>query len=171
MDQLATLAVVGGDVRQAYLADLLRADGHTVHTYALERHPVAGCTAASDLRSCFADRQAVILPLPVQHRDALLNAPLSNAPHPLADVLDAIPPGTLTLAGAVPFWVHARAVQNDLHLIDYLAREELAVRNAVPTSFAIRPLDRPKKATDPAISGRACRFVMSYFLMYGQTRR
>ena len=32
MNQSATLAVVGGDVRQAYLASLLRADGHTVRT-------------------------------------------------------------------------------------------------------------------------------------------
>ena len=48
-------------------------------------------------------------------------------------MLDAIPAGTVTLAGSVPFWVHARAVQNNLHLIDYLARDELAIRNAVPT--------------------------------------
>ena len=128
MNQSATLAVVGGDVRQAYLASLLRADGHTVRTYALERRPVEGCAAVSDPRAGFADVQAVILPLPIQHGDAQLNAPLSNAPHPLTDILDAIPAGTLALAGSVPFWVHARAVQNDLRLLDYLSRDELAMR-------------------------------------------
>lgn len=136
MNQSVTLAVVGGDVRQAYLASLLCADGHTVRTYALERHPTEGCTTISDPRTGFADVQAVILPLPVQHGDAVLNAPLSNAPHPLSEILDAIPAGTLTLAGSVPFWLHARAVQNELHLVDYLTRDELATRNAVPTSFA-----------------------------------
>ena len=70
MNQSATLAVVGGDVRQAYLASLLRADGHTVRTYALERRPVEGCAAVSDPRAGFADVQAVILPLPIQHGDA-----------------------------------------------------------------------------------------------------
>lgn len=133
MNQSATLAVVGGDIRQAYLAGLLCADGHTVRTFALERHPIEGCAAVSDLRSCFTDVQAVILPLPVQHGNAQLNAPLSNTPYPLFDVLDAIPAGTVTLAGSVPFGVHARAVQNNLRLIDYLARDELAIRNAVPT--------------------------------------
>ena len=136
MTRSATLAVVGGDIRQAHLAGMLHADGHMVRTFALERHPVEGCAAVSDLRACFAGVQAVILPLPVQHGDAQLNAPLSNAPHPLSDVLDAVPAGTPTLAGAVPFWVHARAVQNDLHLIDYLSRDELAIRNAVPVSLA-----------------------------------
>lgn len=133
MNQSATLAVVGGDIRQAYLAGLLCADGHTVRTFALERHPIEGCAAVSDLRSCFTDVQAVILPLPVQHGNAQLNAPLSNTSYPLFDVLDAIPAGTVTLAGSVPFGVHARAVQNNLRLIDYLARDELAIRNAVPT--------------------------------------
>ena len=133
MNQSATLAVVGGDIRQAYLAGLLCADGHTVRTFALERHPIEGCAAVSDLRSCFSDVQAVILPLPVQHGNAQLNAPLSNTPYSLSEVLDAIPASTVTLAGSVPFGVHARAVQNNLRLIDYLARDELAIRNAVPT--------------------------------------
>ncbi|MFR5443892.1 MAG: dipicolinate synthase subunit DpsA [Butyricicoccus sp.] len=39
MNQSTTLAVVGGDVRQAYLAELLHEAGHTVRTFALERRP------------------------------------------------------------------------------------------------------------------------------------
>lgn len=136
MNQSTTLAVVGGDVRQAYLAELLHEAGHTVRTFALERRPAAGCTAVSDLQACLADARAVILPMPVQTGDGSLNAPLANAQHTIGDVLDAIPAGTLTLAGAVPFSVHARAVQNGLTLIDYLSREELAIRNAVPAAFA-----------------------------------
>ena len=46
MNQSTTLAVVGGDVRQAYLAELLHEAGHTVRTFALERRPAAGCTRA-----------------------------------------------------------------------------------------------------------------------------
>lgn len=133
MNKSAILAVAGGDVRQAYLADLLCADGHEVRTYALERHPVKGCISVSEPRACFTGVQAVILPLPVQQGEAQLNAPLSNATHALGEILDAVPAGTLTLAGAAPFWLHARAVQNDLRLIDYLSRDELAIRNAVPT--------------------------------------
>ena len=136
MNQSTTLAVVGGDVRQAYLAELLHEAGHTVRTFALERRPAAGCTAVSDLQACLDDARAVILPMPVQMGDGSLNAPLANAQHTIGDVLDAIPAGTLTLAGAVPFSVHARAVQNGLTLIDYLSREELAIRNAVPAAFA-----------------------------------
>ena len=66
MNQSTTLAVVGGDVRQAYLAELLHEAGHTVRTFALERRPAAGCTAVSDLQACLDDARAVILPMPVQ---------------------------------------------------------------------------------------------------------
>jgi len=140
MNKSAVLAVVGGDVRQAYLAGLLHTDGLEIRTFALERRPIEGCFNVSDPRSCFSGVQAVILPLPVQHGDALLNAPLSNSHYSLEKVLDAIPAGTLTLAGSVPFWVHARAVQDELRLIDYLSRDELAIRNAVPAVLAILSL-------------------------------
>ena len=43
--------VVGGDLRQAKLAQLLAEDGHTVHTYALgeSQEPVPGLTAVITL--------------------------------------------------------------------------------------------------------------------------
>ena len=41
MNQSTTLAVVGGDVRQAYLAELLHEAGHTVRTFARRR--LHGC--------------------------------------------------------------------------------------------------------------------------------
>lgn len=161
MTKSVTLAVVGGDVRQVHLAALLQADGHTVRTFALDRRPVEHCSAYGDLRACFSGVQAVILPLPVQHGNGQLNAPLSNAPHPLSEVLDAIPAGTLTLAGSVPFWLHARAVQNDLPLTDYLTRDELAIRNAVPISLAEKRFCRSKQqepAFRPAPAVAFCRF-------------
>lgn len=154
MNQSTALAVVGGDIRQAHLAGLLCGDGHTVRTFALERHPVAGCAAAGDPRSCFADVQAIVLPMPVLHGSDRLNAPLSSASYALADILDAIPPGTLTLAGAVPFWVHARAVQNNLRMVDYLARDELAIRNAVPTCEGA--LQLAMEQTDHTIQHARC---------------
>ena len=56
--------VVGGDMRQAKLAELLSADGHTVHTFALEAlGPLEGVRqekylAEAELADC------VVLPLP-----------------------------------------------------------------------------------------------------------
>ena len=121
--------VIGGDQRQVYLAQLLRREGHTVHIYALEQ-------AADDCeeepgQAHRAD--CVILPLPVTGNGSLLNAPLSDRPHPLSAILDALRPGQVICAGKVDSNTAALAAKRGLVLHDYFAREELAVANAVPT--------------------------------------
>lgn len=133
MNKKAAVAVVGGDIRQAILAGLMSADGLSVSAGALERHSFdSNIQIIPDLKTGLSDHSILVLPMPVQKGDDRLNAPLSNAPHPLGELLDCIAPGSLVLAGAVPFAVHARAVRNRLRLVDYLTRDELAIRNAVP---------------------------------------
>ena len=58
-------------------------------------------------------------------------------PAPLRDARTLGAPRMLVLAGAASDAVRAHAAQNSLRLIDYLTREELAIRNAVPAALAI----------------------------------
>ena len=124
--------VIGGDLRQVKLAELLRNDGHSVHTYALDRssEPVPEAEASlagAELADC------VVLPLPAAGEGGMLNAPLSAGDHPLAEVLDALCPGQVICAGRVDPDTRTMAEERALVLHDYFAREELAVANAVPT--------------------------------------
>lgn len=124
--------VIGGDLRQAKLAELLHSDGHTVHTYALEQAPEPLWEGEKSLTGVeLAD--CVVLPLPVSGDGTMLNAPLSGSGHPLAQVLDALRPGQIICAGRVDRRTRAMAQERGLILHDYFAREELAVANAVPT--------------------------------------
>ena len=129
-----TFWVAGGDMRQAKLAELLAADGHTVYAYALERlGPLEGVAAADSMAG--AERaDCVVLPLPAAEADGRLNAPLSEAAPPMAEVLDALRPGQVVCAGRVDAATAALAGARGLVLHDYFAREELAVANAVPTA-------------------------------------
>ena len=127
--------VVGGDLRQAKLAQLLAEDGHTVHTYALgePQEPVSGLTAEPSLRHI--DRSdCVVLPLTISSGEGLLNAPLSLSEHPLSPILDRLIPQQFLCGGRVDAPVQALARQRGLTIHDYFAREELAVANAVPTA-------------------------------------
>lgn len=140
MKKAAALAVVGGDLRHAYLARLLRADGHEVSIFALERQACApDVSIIHDPKVGFAQAQAIILPMPMLQDEKHLNAPLSNAPHLIETIFDNIPSGKLVLGGAVPPQARERAAICHLLLHDYLTREELAVANAVPTALAISP--------------------------------
>jgi hypothetical protein len=128
--------VIGGDQRQANLAELLDADGHTVHTFALERASELHLVKERSLHDIeFA--HCVVLPLPVIGEGSMLNAPLSSAPHTLVSILDALRPGQIVCAGRVTPETAAMAEERGLVLQDYFSREELAVANAIPTAFAI----------------------------------
>ncbi|MBM6664112.1 dipicolinate synthase subunit A N-terminal domain-containing protein [Flavonifractor plautii] len=143
------LWVAGGDLRQAKLAELLAADGHTVHTWALEGHgPLTGVQMETDpagveLAHC------LILPLPAEEEGGLLHAPLSDRPRRLEELLSPLRPGQLVCAGMVGPGLTALAREKELVLQDYFAREELAVANAVPTALA---MGRSKRNRCAAVS-------------------
>lgn len=126
--------VVGGDLRQAALAKLLAEDGHTVHTFALERAEGVKCETSLE-EAARAD--CVVLPLPAAGERGWLTAPLSNDACSLTWVLDFLRPGQLVCAGMVSRELAAAAKQRQLDLHDYFAREELAVANAVPGAEGI----------------------------------
>ena len=121
--------VLGGDMRQGKLAQLLAEDGHRVHTYALEDGvvPAPGLTAEPGL-SGVEQADCVVLPLPVSSGGGLLNAPLSRLSPPITEVLAPLSPGQMLCGGRVD------PVTAGLTIRDYFAREELAVANAVPTA-------------------------------------
>lgn len=133
MKHVLNFWVIGGDLRQIKLAELLQLDGHTVHTYALGQMPSAPyiqekTLAGLELADC------VVLPLPVTGDGAMLNAPLAESSHPLAQILDFLRPGQILCAGKTDPATLAMARERGLLLHDYFAREELAVANAVPTA-------------------------------------
>ena len=127
--------VMGGDLRQAKLAQLLAEDGHTVHTYALgePQDTVPDLAVETTLRRA-GKADCVILPLPVTAGSGLLNAPLSLLEHPLAPILDQLTPHQFLCGGRVDQAVYTMVKERGLTIYDYFAREELAVANAVPTA-------------------------------------
>ena len=64
----------------------------------------------------------------------LLPLPLDAARTPLAELLRAARPGTLALGGMLSVEAKAIAAEAGVELVDYFAREELTIRNAIPTA-------------------------------------
>ncbi|MGM9631071.1 dipicolinate synthase subunit DpsA [Butyricicoccus sp.] len=133
MKHTLTFALAGGDVRQAYLGELLAADGAQVRTIGLERSGTE-LEAGGAPRTLFAEADVILLPMPVMGTRGRLNAPLANAPYKLTDVLDAIPAGKPVYGGSVPRMVRDMAARRGIEVQDYLEREELALLNAIPTA-------------------------------------
>ena len=125
-----TFGLIGGDQRQAGLARLLAADGHTVRTYGLDRWK-PGSEAGLDQVTA---SDIVILPLPLCKGNGVLNC--EEGPVPTVDLFRRLWSGQRILAGQVKPQQRREAEDCGLILEDYFLREELTVANAAATAEA-----------------------------------
>lgn len=106
MEGRKQIAVIGGDARQAAAGRALARAGYTV---------------------CGAEQVAladyILLPLP-----------LDETRTPLAELLRAAKPGALALGGRLSAQAKTIAQEAGVELVDYYARPELAIYNAIPTA-------------------------------------
>ncbi len=125
-------AVIGGDMRQAKLAELLAADEFEVSTFAIDKIRLdSAITQETLLKNAVGTADCVILPLPVTSREGMLNTPLSNNFYTTREIFASLLPEQVICAGKVDDATRQQAESMGLTLIDYLKRDELAVSNAV----------------------------------------
>ncbi len=142
-----TIAVLGGDKRMALLARRLRADGFAVQTWGLESF---GAAATPLDEAATAER--IVLPTPLA-RGEKLNCRAEDAPT-LEALFARFSSAQRLYAGGVKAREYEAAKARGLTLTDYLAREESAVRNAVPTAEGAIALAMAE--TDFTLCGAPC---------------
>ena len=132
---IESFAVIGGDLRCAYLAGLLAADGSKVIASGFDGADLPPCvTGCTNPSQAAALAEFIILPMPVTADGNLLNAPFSRSRITLDEVLAAMKPSQKLVGGAVSDEVRQEVAARGLRIVDYLHRDELAVYNAVPTA-------------------------------------
>ena len=118
-----TIGILGGDRRMSLLSHYLKEDGYTVRTWALPdgAEPSPLCDAAG--------AEVIILPVPMA-RDGTLN----GTDLALPELWKLLHPTQRIFAGAVRAEDKEAAQGRGLTITDFFSREELSVRNAVPTA-------------------------------------
>ena len=141
MTGLWTLAVLGGDRREAEAARLLAAAGHRVSTHGLPPADTHGAktggpeaVSAEALPRLLPEVDAVLGPVQGTDRAGRgLHRP--EGPLPVDPAwLQRCRPGTPWLLGACGPWLSEALAARGLPLVQYAAREDFATLNAVPTS-------------------------------------
>lgn len=122
--------IIGGDRRQAGLAELLRDAGHSVSTYGLEQWGQGGTTTLQEA----AAADIVVLPLPLCRPAGMLNC--ESREIPIEKLFGLFAPRQMLLAGQVQPAQAELAQTRGLRLVDYFKREELTVANAAATAEA-----------------------------------
>lgn len=126
-------SIIGGDMRNVKLSELLSEDGHEVHTFALDNTGKIS-QRCSDLREAFALSDIAVGPMPFTSGDGTyLNAPFHPEKIEIAKIADVIREssfGGLLIGGRIPLALSGvGAVSAGL-----LQRDDLAVLNSVPTA-------------------------------------
>lgn len=132
-----TVAVIGGDLRQLTLARLLKEEGYHVFLYGFDKNiTVDEPLPESDTAFVF-NADIIILPVPVTFDGTTINSPYAKTPMPIEEFLDGINPSALVFGGQIQSNLQKAFEEHSIAYRDYLKREELSVKNAIPTAFTI----------------------------------
>lgn len=140
---MGTIAFLGGDTRMSLLARMMAEDGRTVCSWELSGapEPRALCDALT--------AENIILPLPMEK-----DGKLSGTEVAAQEVLRSLRPQQRIFAGNVREETMARAQALGLTITDYFTREELCVRNAIPTAEGA--IETAMKHTSVTLHGTPC---------------
>ena len=124
------VSVIGGDLRQLTVAKLLKAEGYHVFLYGFDKD----IQLDKDL---VLSADIVILPVPVTFDGNTINSPYAKEPMIIDDFLSEINPSALVFGGQIQPNLQKALEDNHIAYRDYLKREELSIKNAVPTALVI----------------------------------
>lgn len=134
MNEQIKLSVIGGDMRQSVVAELLSAAGFKCSCFALPRGADGLPDPAPSLDSCLESSAAVILGVPFSSDGRQINCKNADFALSLRSICERLAPRGLLLGGRVTPEAQATAALYGVRFVDYLEREEVNIHNAVPTA-------------------------------------
>ena len=126
--------VVGGDKRNIELARMLCEQGHTVKLFGFVNYEREIPVQCKNLYEAVEGAGYIIGPIPCSHNGDTLNAPFHNVPIFVEDLLRLIKPQQIFMAGVIKPELLTLVAKYSIQCIDLLLREELLLRNAIPTA-------------------------------------
>ncbi len=139
MSKKYIFAILGGDSRQAVVAQKLLSCGHTVRTFGLDSaSSVGGADIFSSFEKTIYGCDVVILPLPVS-RDRLSLSYISVEKFgklSLEDIVKAVSKNKncVIIGGLIPESMKDMAKKHGVKLEDYYEKESLQQKNALPSA-------------------------------------
>lgn len=128
-------AVIGGDLRQVYLANYLFTKGHTVIVYGLS-HPqlLKGCIQAVNVQQLIAPNTHVVLPLPVTKDGVHLFITQTEQTFSIEQLKELITISNPIYCGVMPKELSAFCEYRHIPYYDLMADSAVAIRNGIATA-------------------------------------
>lgn len=129
-----TVSVIGGDLRQLTIARLLKKEGYHVFLYGFDRDIQIDDIEPEQDEDFVLSSDIVVLPVPVTFDGTVINSPYAASPMSVEDFLDGINPSAIVFGGQIQPNLQKALEDKRIAYRDYLKREELSIKNAIPTA-------------------------------------
>lgn len=128
-------AVIGGDLRQVYLANYLFTKGHTVIVFGLQ-HPqlLSGCIQAVNVQQLIAPNTHVVLPLPVTKDGVNLFISQTEQTFPIEQLKSLLTSSNPVYCGVMPKELSAFCEYLHIQYYDLMADSAVAIKNGIATA-------------------------------------
>ncbi len=129
MQTVNKLLIIGGDNRQVYMADHLKKSGFNVSVYGIENKDIK---YVKDIKTEAKNYDAIIFPLPFT-RDGKTVKSVIPINETIDEILSYTNKDSIIFAGMINRSTEAKLRNKGLDYFDYFNREELTVKNTIPT--------------------------------------
>ncbi len=130
-----TLAVLGGDAREMYLATELAILGASVRVVGLPLPATPQVVICDDIVSAVEGTKAIVLPVPGVNEKGQIYATHGTMPLYLSEeTLGRVPPGTPVFAGVARPVLRELVRRLDLVLVELMDLDHVAILNSIPTA-------------------------------------
>ena len=128
------VSVIGGDMRQLTVARELSKDDYDVVLFGFEKKMIpAGIKAETELGYAL-NSDIIVLPVPVTLDNSTVNMLFCDIPLDLDTLVKEINPASIVFGGQIPVKLSQKMTDRGIKHYDYMKRDELAIRNAIPTA-------------------------------------
>lgn len=129
---MCRVSVIGGDLRQLTLAEELSENGYIVYVSGFGKSSISSKYKIMENLDEIKKSDIVILPMPISIDSQNVNAPFNESKISLDEIKNNLSKNTIILGGRFNNEIY-RLFENN-KCIDYYEREELMIKNAVPTA-------------------------------------
>ncbi|QUI23031.1 hypothetical protein HZI73_12350 [Vallitalea pronyensis] len=131
------IAVIGGDMRQIYMANLMAKNNH-VYIYG-NRHKALSRNVymAASLKEAVEGAQFIVCPIPFSKDNQHIYRTNSDKNIPYMELFEYMTPDQLILSGPYKQDVLQYAKENHIQLFDIVEANEFAILNSVPTAEGV----------------------------------
>ena len=128
---LYQFAVVGGDLRQWYLADILTSKGHGVLAYGLcKDEKIENVKYVSSVKELIQEAEVLVYPIPFLSPNRMSGAELKER----KEMLSCLRKGQIFFAGCIPRTVMQQMESQKVRVFDLMEDRCLAVENSIATA-------------------------------------